>query len=145
MDKTKKHKFKKEKLYKIIWITGLYVILIIILWLVIEYKVKWESADLNRYVRFYNCSGSLCTTEENINKYYSKLVCSNNCPRIIEIINDKITEEIRLLSLRMSDLSKKRINKYRENIVNIGFIERCVTIIKNIFRKLKFIIITLLS
>ena len=56
----------------------------------------------------------------------------------------KITEEIRLLSLRMSDLSKKRINKYRENIVNIGFIERCVTIIKNIFRKLKFIIITLL-
>ena len=73
MDKTKKHKFKKEKLYKIIWITGLYVILIIILWLVIEYKVKWESADLNRYVRFYDCSGSLCTTEENINKYYDKL------------------------------------------------------------------------
>ena len=66
MDKTKKHKFKKENLYKIIWITCLYVILIIILWLVIEYKVKWESADLNRYVRFYNCSGSLCTTEENI-------------------------------------------------------------------------------
>ena len=56
----------------------------------------------------------------------------------------KITEEIRLLSLKMSDLSKKRINKYRENIVNTGFVERFITIIKNIFRKLKFIIMTLL-
>ena len=56
----------------------------------------------------------------------------------------KIAEEIRLLSLKMSDLSKKRVNKYRENIVNIGFIERFITIIKNIFKKLKFIIMTLL-
>ena len=116
MDKTKKHKFKKEKLYKIIWITGLYVILIIILWLVIEYKVKWESADLNRYVRFYNCSGSLCTTEENITKYYSKLVCSNNCPRIIEIINDKIA----ILAINNKELLYNYIDG---NIINEEYSE----------------------
>ena len=114
MDKTKKHKFKKEKLYKIIWITGLYVILI--LWLVIEYKVKWESADLNRYVRFYDCSGSLCTTEENINKYYSKLVCSNNCPRIIEIINDKIA----ILAINNKELLYNYIDG---NIINEEYSE----------------------
>ena len=84
MDKTKKHKFKKEKLYKIIWITGLYVILIIILWLVIEYKVKWESADLNRYVRFYNCSGSLCTTEENITTEQLKDMFATKYPQYLQ-------------------------------------------------------------
>ena len=37
----------------------------------------------------------------------------------------KPNEEIKLLSLKMSSLSKERINKYRENIVDVGFIERC--------------------
>lgn len=65
-------------------------------------------------------------------------------PNLDDERRKEICEEILLLSNKMSDLSQKRINKYRENIVNTGLVERFITIIKNIFRKLKFIIITLL-
>ena len=48
---------KKTNIWKIIWLVGVYVILLFILYLVIIYKVKWEDKDLNRYLYFYNCNG----------------------------------------------------------------------------------------
>ena len=51
----------------------------------IEYKVKWENKDLNTYLSFYSCSGSLCTTSDNVSNYYSRVVCEKKkCPYIRE-------------------------------------------------------------
>lgn len=75
----------KSKTWKFIWISGIYIILILILYLVIIYKVEWETRDLNRYVYFYDCSGTLCTTETNQDLYYSRILCKDEiCPYIVE-------------------------------------------------------------
>lgn len=52
---------KKFKL-RYVWITGIFIILVIILYLVIEYKVKYEDMTINKYLYFYNCSDKLCVT-----------------------------------------------------------------------------------
>ncbi len=52
---------KKVKL-SYIWVTGVYIILIIILYLVVEYKIKYEDGIFFNYLYFYNCNDELCTT-----------------------------------------------------------------------------------
>ena len=75
----------KDNIWHLVWIIGIFVVLISILILVIEYKVKWEDKDLNTYLYFYNCSGQLCTTNEKVTDYYSKVKCNNKtCPYIKE-------------------------------------------------------------
>lgn len=81
---------KRSKLWKIIWMVGIYAILAIILYLVILYKVEWEHKDLNTYIYFYDCNNSLCTSTTNQDDYYSKTICEENtCPHIIDIIDNK--------------------------------------------------------
>ena len=46
-----------------IWVTGIFVILLIILLLVIEYKVKYEDNTFYKYLYFYKCESSFCTTD----------------------------------------------------------------------------------
>ena len=76
---------KKNKLWKIIWVTCIYAILIIILYLVILYKVKWENKDFNTYLYFYDCGNAVCSTITKPNTYYSKIVCDDGeCPYISE-------------------------------------------------------------
>lgn len=86
---------KRNLVWKIIWIGGIYLILIAILYLVITYKVKWENKDLNKYLYFYNCTNELCTSDIEPEDYYNRLVCKDRiCPYIIEkngndlILND---------------------------------------------------------
>ena len=80
---------KKNNLWRIIWIIGIYAILTTILYLVITYKVKWESKDLNTYLYFYNCSNKLCTTSNEPKDYYTKILCDNDiCPYITEMLKD---------------------------------------------------------
>lgn len=81
---------KNNNLWKIIWIIGIYAILIVILYLVVKYKVKWEYLDLNKYLYFYNCSNELCTSQREIGSgYYNRLLCENDeCPFVKEI-NDE--------------------------------------------------------
>lgn len=50
-----------------IWVTGIFIILLIILLLVVEYKVKYEDNVFYRYLYFYKCDSNFCTTD-NINK-----------------------------------------------------------------------------
>lgn len=77
---------KKNNLWRIIWIVGIYAVLGLILYLIIDYKVKWEHLDLNKYLYFYNCSNNLCTTSQEIDKYYGKVICEDDtCPYIKEI------------------------------------------------------------
>ena len=48
---------KEKNLLRVGWIAGIYIILALILYMVVDYKVKWEDRDLNTYLYFYNCSG----------------------------------------------------------------------------------------
>ena len=43
---------KKNNLWRVIWIVGIYAVLVLILYLVIMYKVKWEDKDLHKYLYF---------------------------------------------------------------------------------------------
>lgn len=80
-----------SKIFKLIWLIGIYSILGIILYLVIEYKVVWENKDLNTYLYFYNCNNNLCTSTTIPKEYYNRIICENNiCPYITNIINDNV-------------------------------------------------------
>ena len=80
---------KKKNLLRVGWIVGIYVILGLILYLVVDYKVKWEDRDLNTYLYFYNCSGDLCTTSTKPNYYFGSVMCENRtCPYIEEKYDD---------------------------------------------------------
>ena len=80
---------KSSKIWKIIWMVGVYAILLIILYLVILYKVKWEHKDLNTYLYFYDCGRELCSSNNAISDYYSKVLCEKDqCPYIDNIIDD---------------------------------------------------------
>lgn len=46
-----------------IWVTGIFIILLIILLLVVEYKVKYEDNTFYKYLYFYKCESSFCTTD----------------------------------------------------------------------------------
>ena len=75
----------RQNIWKIIWVVGVYATLVLILYLVVLYKVKWEDLDLNRYLYFYECSNELCTSESIVNNYYSSIRCDDNiCPYITE-------------------------------------------------------------
>lgn len=77
---------QSKKIWRIVWITSIYAVLITILYLVVIYKVKWEDKDLAKYLYFYNCgNGELCTTDGVVKEYYSRIKCDNDiCPRIID-------------------------------------------------------------
>lgn len=79
---------KKRNILRIGWIIGIYAILFLILYLVVDYKVKWEDKDLNTYLYFYNCSGDLCTTTTKPNYYFGSVVCEKrDCPYITDKYN----------------------------------------------------------
>ena len=82
---------KKTKIWKVIWILGVYSILATVLYLVVLYKVKWEDRDFNKYLYFYSCGDDLCTSMTVQNKYFSKIICEDNvCPYIIDIIDNNL-------------------------------------------------------
>lgn len=112
---------KSSKLWKIIWIVGIYAILAIILYLVILYKVKWEHKDLNTYLYFYDCSHSICTSTTHQDDYYSKTLCENNtCPYITDIINNNVILENETSSWIYNYIEAKTINNSYTNYRYIG-------------------------
>ena len=82
---------KNTNWWKIVWIVGIYAILITILYLVVLYKVKWEHKDLNTYLYFYDCNRSLCTSTVSQDEYYTKVKCDDKlCPYITSVIDDSV-------------------------------------------------------
>ena len=82
---------KGKNLWRIIWVVGIYAVLVLILFLVIRYKVRWEDKDLNKYLYIYNCGDTICSTEKKIDNYISSIICDNdNCPYIKEIHNNDL-------------------------------------------------------
>ena len=85
---------KKDKIWKVIWIIGIYAILVTVLYLVVLYKVEWEDKDLNTYLYFYDCDNNLCTSSTKQDKYYSRFLCENNsCPYVTNIIKNNLILE----------------------------------------------------
>ena len=104
---------KKHNIWRIVWMVGIYAILLLILFLVVQYKVKWEGIDLSDYLYFYNCSNNLCTTNEKIITYYSRVKCDNNkCP----YIKDKKDNLVILTSEK-----KEYIYDYIRRFLNYSF------------------------
>ena len=82
---------KSSKIWRIIWISGIYLMLFVILYLVVLYKVKWEGKDLNTYLYFYDCNHELCSSTIKQDDYFSKYLCDNKeCPYIDTIIGDRL-------------------------------------------------------
>ena len=103
--------FRSSKIWKILWISGIYLILGIILYLVILYKVKWEYKDLNTYLYFYDCGHNLCSSDNNVSNYYSKVLCEDDICPYIQHINGNM--------LVLQNNNKSFIYNYiKGNIVN---------------------------
>lgn len=82
---------KSSKIWRVIWVIGIYAILACMLYLVVLYKVKWEHKDLNTYLYFYNCNDELCTSTNSIDDYYNRIICDDDiCPYIDTIIAQNI-------------------------------------------------------
>lgn len=52
----------KRNIYRIIWITGMFLTLILILLMVMTYKIRFENAVYYKYLYFYNCNDDICAT-----------------------------------------------------------------------------------
>lgn len=107
---------KKNNLFRIIWIVGVYAILITILYLVVIYKVQWENKDLNDYLYFYDCNNYLCTSIIKQDEYISKIKCdSNDCPYIKEKNSDIVI---------LSNNKKTWMYNYQmDKIVSDGYVD----------------------
>ena len=106
---------KSKNMWKVIWIIGVYSTLVLILYLVVVYKVKWEDLDLNKYMYFYKCSNDVCTSESKTDKYYSYILCPNYvCPQISE-------KKDNLVILKNSDNSKYLYNYISNKVITNEF------------------------
>lgn len=112
---------KSSKLWKIIWIIGIYAILAIILYLVVLYKVEWEHKDLNTYLYFYDCHGNICTSTTKQTNYYNKILCENNiCPYITDIINNNLVLKTEDKAWIYNYIDDKIVNNQYRNYIYIG-------------------------
>ena len=82
---------KKDKLWQIVWIIGIYLILIVILYLVVQYKIKFEDRDFSKYLYFYNCGDTLCTTSINQEVFINRIKCENDTCPYIKTIKGKLS------------------------------------------------------
>ena len=108
---------KKINIWHLVWQIGIYAILFIILYLVIQYKVFWEGRDSGTYLYFYDCgNGNICTTTENTGDYYSSIKCENDkCPYI-----KALNKEIAIMS---SNNNEYIYDCLTGNIINNNYME----------------------
>lgn len=73
---------KKHNFGRILWVTSLFLLLIEILFMVMDYKINYQYLTKNE-LYFYECGGNLCVSEvqEKKNLVYSKYDCGEKeCP-----------------------------------------------------------------
>lgn len=81
---------KRINLGKIIWVSSSFLLLIVILLMVIDYKVHYQYLT-QKELYFYECSGNLCVSEikEPEKLMYSKYNCNEKeCPYLKKELND---------------------------------------------------------
>ncbi len=118
---------KKINFGRIIWVIGIFAFLLIILYLVVQYKVKYEWRKPTQYLYFYDCSEEdniniLCTTTNednvvNLDKIYSKYKCQNDiCP-----IFDRVIDGGNHLSTLIYSNNKILYNYQSGNILSTSY------------------------
>lgn len=81
---------KKQNIARKVWIISIFLELIIILVMIIDYKVHYQYLSKNK-LYFYECSGILCVTEveNNAHLLYSTYDCSyDTCPTYKKELDD---------------------------------------------------------
>ena len=80
---------KKINIPRFLWVTCLFLELIIILVVVIDYKVNYQYLT-NNSLYFYDCDGVLCVSEiKSTDEIYSVFSCgTDNCPVYQKVIED---------------------------------------------------------
>lgn len=81
---------KKINLARIIWVTSLFLLLIVILLMVMDYKIHYQYLT-NHKLYFYECDGSLCVQEvkDNDKLMFSYYDCGyEECPVYVKNIED---------------------------------------------------------
>ena len=91
-------KKRKINIAKITWIMALFLELVIILIMVMDYKIHYQYQTINK-IYFYECSGTLCVTEvkDDDHLMYSSYECGyEDCPTYKKELGDTyviLTEE----------------------------------------------------
>lgn len=120
---------KETKIWRIIWIVGIYAILILILVLVVKYKVNFEQKDFSKYLYFYNCSNKLCTTNVLQEEYYGSVKCDkDNCPYIKEINGDNIILTNNKKDFLYNYIEDKILN---DEYTKYSFLSKDILLVKN--------------
>lgn len=72
---------KRVNFPRIVWVSCLFLLLIVILVMVIDYKVHYEYLT-EKVLYFYECSGELCVSEimEEDKLLFSSYSCGEECP-----------------------------------------------------------------
>lgn len=81
---------KKRNIAKFIWITAIFLELIVILIMIIDYKIHYQYLIKNK-LYFYECTGALCVTEveDNDHLLYSTYDCNyETCPTYKKELDD---------------------------------------------------------
>ncbi len=81
---------KKQKMGRILWVSSLFLLLITILFMVMDYKINYQYLE-EKNLYFYECDGTLCVsnTKEEKNLIYSKYNCGeNDCPSYQKNLDD---------------------------------------------------------
>ena len=63
---------KKQKMGRILWVSSLFLLLITILFMVMDYKINYQYLE-EKNLYFYECDGTLCvsnTKEEKNHHFY---------------------------------------------------------------------------
>lgn len=85
-----KNKFKGLNIYKGIWVSCIFLFLIVVLVMIMDYKINYEYLE-EKVLYFYNCDGEICTTEVEASglDLYSKYECRYDlCPKYEKVINN---------------------------------------------------------
>lgn len=75
---------------RVVWVSCLFLLLIVVLIMVMDYKINYEYNVSDR-IYFYQCDNSVCTMDvmDNSKELYSIYECNfNKCPVYKRIIND---------------------------------------------------------
>ena len=82
---------KKINIAKIIWVSSIFLVLIVILLMVMDYKINYQYSKPSQKMYFYDCDNSLCTstTKDKNKQLYSSYDCwYSTCPEYKKIMYD---------------------------------------------------------
>jgi len=84
-------KKNKINIFKIIWVSGIFLLLITTLLMIMDYKINYEHLT-KKNLYFYNCNNSICTsqTKNGIQEeIYSTYECGyESCPKINKVLKE---------------------------------------------------------